>query len=282
MKLTISFTDGHFILIHLHESMKKWASHVQQISNKYHYSLNSELSALYNGKFENKDSDRIKLVYGILLETVNTIEDDRLKEISLPTEFTHDQNLLNKLHRYYTDNAKVVDQNSELFRNVSKINYCVHELESYTINRYAGTGYHSHLWFHVRENPVPIDCWVNLEEHEKENYNFFNYDYKYTVRLDRSILGKCVLQCFEENDDPNAKDCTGRLGSYGGFFIDTDNNLRELYQSDKFVSWCKSHGNEVKEMPLEFVIGNVERFSDEPKNYVHKTLSKINFDLVST
>ena len=124
-----------------------------------------------------------------------------------------------------------------------------------------------------------MDCWIDLNEEKQENYKFFEYDYKYTVRLDRSILGKCVLQAFEENDDPNAKDCTGRLGSFGGFFIDTNNNLKKLYKSDKFRNWCNRHGRQLDKLPLEFVIGYVEQFSDTPESYQSKQLAKLTFDI---
>jgi hypothetical protein len=183
---------------------------------------------------------------------------------------------LNKLHRYYTDSSAVVDQKSELFELVSKINYCVHELENFTSSR--NKGHVSDLWVHIHDYPIPMDCWIDLNDKEQENYKFFDYNYEYAVRLDRSILGKCVLQAYEENDDPNAKDCTGRLGSFGGFFIDTNRKLKDFYQSNKFNDWCKSHGRDTKEWPLEFVIGNVEHFSDSPKQYRTKTLAKLNFD----
>ena len=272
MKLTINFTDGHYINIRLHQCMSGWAKHVQKISNKYKFYLNKGQSAI--GTSHIKD-DKSKIVYKILLETVEKLKNIRSVGFEVPSQFKYDQDLLNRLHRYYTNSAIELNTESELFQLVSKINYCVHELEEFIPNH--NTTYVSDLWFHVGNYPIPTDCWFGLEDLEQENYKFFDYDYKYTVRLDRSILGKCVLQSFEENDDPNAKDCTGRKGSFGGFFIDTNNKLKELYQTKKFHSWCKTHGRLPGELPLEFVIGNVEHFSDEPKNYNNKILDKLNF-----
>lgn len=277
MKLTITFTDGHHIKVHLHESMKRWIDHLQNISGKYKYSLNSGQSAIGTSAIDN-DTDKATEVYKILLDTIEKLEHVRPIGFAVPKTFTNDQEVLNRLHRYYTDSAAVVDQESEAFELVSKINYCVHELEDYTSSR--NTGYNSDLWFHIHDYPIPMDCWIDLKEHEQENYKFFDYNYKYTVRLDRSILGKCVLQSFEEHDDPNADDCTGRAGSFGGFFIDTNDKLKEVYQSNKFVDWCRSHGKEVTEMPLEFVIGYVDQFSDEPNSYKSKTLAKLDFETV--
>jgi len=274
MRLEIKFTDGHSILINLHESMKEWASHVQQISNKYKFSLNKGRSAIGTEDIkENKSTE----IYKILLDTVAKLEHTKPIGFDIPKTFSSDQNLLNRLHRYYTEAASIVDKKSELFELVSKINYCVHELEEFTTDH--NPTYTSDLWFHVDDYPIPMDCWLDLGNQKQENYKFFDYDYDYTVRLDRSILGKCVLQAFQENDDPNAKDCTGRLGSFGGFFIDTNKKLKELYQSDKFINWCGQHGKLPHELPLEFVIGYVQQFSDEPGAYKNKTLEKLNFEV---
>ena len=268
MKLTIDFTDGHTIKINLHDSMTPWAKHVEKLSGKYKYGLNDAQSAIGTHKATE--------VYQILLDTIEKLQQPRPIGFTVPKKFTHDQEMLNKLHRYYTDSSAVVDQKSELFELVSKINYCVHELENFTSSR--NKGHVSDLWVHIHDYPIPMDCWIDLNDKEQENYKFLDYNYDYAVRLDRSILGKCVLQAYEENDDPNAKDCTGRLGSFGGFFIDTNRKLKDFYQSNKFNDWCKSHGRDTKEWPLEFVIGNVEHFSDSPKQYRTKTLAKLNFD----
>ena len=58
--------------------------------------------------------------------------------------------------------------------------------------------------------------------------------------------------------------------------------LKELYESDKFIGWCKQHGKLPRELPLEFVIGEVKNFSDEPTVYKHKTLAKLNFEVPSS
>ncbi len=268
MKLTIEFTDGHHIKINLHDSMIPWAKHVQTLTGKYKYGLNDGQSAIGTHKAPE--------VYKILLDTIEKLQPLRPIRFTVPENLTNDQEVLNKLHRYYTDSCAVVEQDSELFDLVSKINYCVHELEAPAPSTIT-EGYISELWIHIDDYPIPTDCWFDLRDMEQENYKFFDYDYEYVVRLDRSILGKCVLQAYEENDDPNAKDCTGRAGSFGGFFIDTNKKLKNFYQSNKFDDWCKGHGKDTKEWPLEFVIGNVEQFSDKPEQYKNKTLAKLNF-----
>lgn len=254
--------------------MKKWATHVQRIANKHKFSLNYGRSAI--GTTDVKEG-KSTAVYKILFDTVQKLEHIRPVGFDIPKTFTSDQDILNRLHRYYTETASVVDTESELFKLASKINYCVHELEEFTPR--INPTYTSDLWFHVDDYPIPTECWIDLIDQQHENYKFFDYDYDYTVRLDKSILGKCVLQAFEENDDPNQKDCTGRLGSFGGFFIDTDNKLKELYSSDQFTNWCRQHGRLPRELPLEFVIGNVQQFSDEPNKFKHKTLENFDFEV---
>jgi hypothetical protein len=274
MRLKIDFTDGHFIQVNLHETAKKWASHVKQISNKYQFTLNKVHSAIGTEDIQENNGSA---TYNILLDTVEKLKHIRPMGFDIPKNFSHDQDLLNRLHRYYTNSASEVDIKSELFKLVSKINYCVHELEKFTPS--DNPTYVSDLWFHVDHYPIQMDCWIDLNDQQQENYKFFDYDYDYTVRLDRSILGKCVLQAFEENDDPNANDCTGRVGSFGGFFIDTNKKLKELYESDKFIQWCRRHGKQPHEFPLEFIIGKVQQFSDKPSEFKHKTLAGLNFDI---
>ena len=56
MDLKITFTDGHYIDVILHDSMKRWVEHVQKISAKYKYGLNSGKSAVDTGKVENNEN----------------------------------------------------------------------------------------------------------------------------------------------------------------------------------------------------------------------------------
>jgi hypothetical protein len=96
------------------------------------------------------------------------------------------------------------------------------------------------------------------------------------VLLDQSILGKCVLQSFIENDDPTQDDCTGRLGSFGGFFIDLNDNRKKIYKSTQFKDWIKSYN--MTNIPYEFPIGYVE--SDQFKEFSLRYKDSFIFDRV--
>ena len=137
---------------------------------------------------------------------------------------------------------------------IDNINVAVHELEK-TIQIPSDIHIH-HLQFLLKNHNETK--WHKFTEYDYlHNFKYFDMKEKYDnlVLLDRSILGKCVLQSFMEDDDPCAKDCTGRLGSLGGFVIETDDNRLKIYKSNKFIDWCKRHELTVDDLPLEFPIG---------------------------
>ena len=287
MKIKILYSDNNFILIALHnlDSIRKWHTHCNKLVSKYSYRMNNPLSAIETGKIKGNetlalntsDKDKIQKVYTILLDSLKKLSDkDMNVNFKVPNQFTFDQTVLNNLHRYYTDNAKKFKQDTRIFELISNINYCCHELEDFTTMRRQG--YVSDLWFHISKYPIQMDCWMSFTDSEiKENYNFLDYDYQYPVRLDRSILGKCVLQAYEEDDNPLADDCTGRLGSFGGFFVDTDQKLKKIYQSELFRNWCSTHRVTPDKLPLEFLIGQVQEHSDDMTAYIHKNFEGIEF-----
>jgi hypothetical protein len=89
------------------------------------------------------------------------------------------------------------------------------------------------------------------------------------VTLSRSILGKCFLQSFYEEDDPTCDDCGGRQMSSGGFYVDIDDTRRRIYESPEFNSWLKKYSLNRTECPLEFQLGNVVESSDDLKNFLN-------------
>jgi hypothetical protein len=119
--------------------------------------------------------------------------------------------------------------------------------------------------------------WLSFTEEEQQiNYTYFDSDLPLVI-LDSAILGKCVMQSFAEDDDFTAKDCTGRLGSYGGFWIDLTDNRKQIYQSDYFKKWLEKHFY-VWGVPLEFPIGYVKNYQ-EVLQWINKDLKfeKIEF-----
>ena len=200
----------------------------------------------------------------------------------LPSKFNYDQQTLNLLHRFFTYNAlwhhhggkNPFDENFILPNNLSyydwhaiidPINVKVHDLEIYTDpsknKKFITDLFPINDWY-VRSTSYE---WYQFSSDDAEhNYRFFDFsEHENLVMLDNSILGKSVLQSFYENDDPTCRDCTGRLGSYGGFIISKNNHRQQIYRSQNFADWCKKHDLSTTRLPYEFVIGKAQSI---PKN----------------
>jgi len=218
----------------------------------------------------------------------------------LEKHFDYDQQTLNKLHRVFTINQDWLDKGHldshpldpnfilpyqdknkwELL--IGKINSAVHNLEKFTLpglNRDFVDDYfpiESYSYSSIRSSHR--DRWIQFDEEDlRLNYNYLDLNHKHIVTLDKSILGKSVLQSFYENDDPTAFDCTGRLGSSGGFVIDTNNNRKEIYQSVAFESWLDEYNLNLKDMPLEFSIGHVVHATDDLNEFKNFQFAYIEF-----
>jgi hypothetical protein len=262
----------------------KWFKHYQQINvDKNYYS--PWLFKLSSGNTIS-DLDICKY-WNQIKSAVSELERIGYQfPFSISNDFDRSQDTLNRLHRFFTYNVlwyhklwpeynteNPFDKNFKLpdgmpFRDwlniIDQINQSVHSLEDFTdvhenkkfiLDQYP----FSMIAFNpVRKSNTDLDHWLEFtEEDQTHNFNDYWNVESPLVTLDRSILGKCVLQSFYENDDPNAHDCTGRMGSYGGFEIEIDNTRKKIYRSDQFTQWAALHGRDIQSMPLEFPIGYV-------------------------
>lgn len=203
----------------------------------------------------------------------------------IPEVFNYDQQLLNKLHRFFTYNSAWYLENSSnthlavtsnlydpnfiiefddfytWHKIIDPINLSCHFLETFTNNA------NKNLLLKYSLNSLCINLkksgefdanWIEFNSDEQqENYKYQEY-YKLKkplVLLDNCILGKSYLQSFLNNDDPNAIDCTGRLGSHCNFLIDLNEDRNKLYNSSEFKIWLLKFG--IKNPTLEFPIGFV-------------------------
>jgi len=204
---------------------------------------------------------------------------------TLESTFDYDQQTLNKLHRFFTYNqdwsnqdwldkkclvSNPFDSNFVLEKHdkkrwellIRKINTAVHNLEKCTLPDYnrdfVDAHYPIECFTYTNTSSSHKDRWITFDQEDlKLNYNYLDLEHKHIVTLDKSILGKCLMQSFYENDDPTAQDCTGRLGSSGNFSIDLNDNRKKIYQSPEFSSWLSGYELNLKDMPLEFSIGFV-------------------------
>lgn len=276
MKIKLTFQHNEFIEIDLFNEpgVQKWFDHFSKFSSDY-YSCNAWPPDNYWQEFKIDELRAEELFYinslwSTMLETTKQLNCN----ICLPEKFNYDQNLLNQLHRFFTSNSKLVD-----YTIIHKINHVVHRLERYTApsnNRINTLNNYTVADIHICPNRIETDHtpWLQFSEHEqKQNYRYFEYDIDNLVLLDLSILGKCILQSFYDDDDPTQLDCTGRLGSFGGFIISLNNDRKQIYQSQIFLDWLARYNLDPLNQPYEYPIGYVKNKSTELKNFLSWTSS---------
>lgn len=203
---------------------------------------------------------------------------------NLKDNFDYRQSTLNDLHRFFTynilwsheshklnpyDNTFIIPYDVDYqswHQLLDRMNISIHFLEYHTNNsnknEINSLFKRSMKALHV----IPKKrFWFNFENLSYEaNQNFLSSEDCIPVVLDDSILGKSFLQSFVTNDDPTCQDCTGRLGSHGGFYIDFNNDRKKLYKSTLFLNWLKKYKLNPTTVPYEFLIGYVSNMSDIP------------------
>jgi hypothetical protein len=282
MQIKINYTKNHYTLIQLFDnsSVRKWFNYVstKNYNYKYHLERTPSVNKTVNVAYEwNSIQNTIEYLNKIGLYL----------NFDLPNAFDYQQSTLNKLHRFFTYNMlwyDVKDDTPNPFSpqfkldNITKdewhniidvINEAVHTLEkvaTLTKNAISISPPINFLSFPPRKDRNTN--WLEFDETDiKQNYEYFNNtQYRYLVVLDRSILGKCILQSFVENDDPSAADCTGRMGSHGGFTIVDNPRLQQIYQSPEFKDWANSFNLDINSLPYEFPIGYVVSSTVEVDN----------------
>jgi hypothetical protein len=255
MKLKLCFNDDSFdVCLFENKTVSKWFRHFKQINSSNNYytavndSLGSNISGYNSASWKNIQDTMIKL------------ESIGFQVPNVSADFDRDQKTLNFLHRFFTyntlwyykqeDNPETpnpYDRNFKIPKGMSfqdwidiidVINVAVHDLERFTVPHVNKKLIDDHyplkyvMFNPNRKSHTDLTPWLEFDEEDiKYNYTYFDYDHNYQlVTLNQSILGKCILQSFYENDDPTADDCTGRLGSYGGIVVDLNNNWKLLNQ----------------------------------------------------
>lgn len=301
MKIILLWEDDNFIEITLlnNPAVNRWYHYFKDDSLKY--KLSSIIELTVNSITEDLEIE-VNQHYQRLKNVVN---DAKLKFnhksplLNIPENFTRDQQLLNKLHRFFTYHSALLfylikepnkydpnfkidfDKENEWFKIIEEINQLVHLLERYTLPQINLQDTFNNGWS-LPELLVTIPKNLTKPWNEKtihfseeeilHNYNFnLNDSDEYSVVLAQNILGKCVLQSYAEMDDPTEFDCTGRLLSFGDFVVDLSNNRRKIYNSKFFKKWLKRYNKEPEQMPLEFQIGKVTKFSDSPESFINKS-----------
>jgi len=249
MKLNMIFKNNIEIAIELFDkpAVRKWFDHFKQMHTSYY-----RFDIIETYKKEPPDENKITEHWTNILQALAILNSD----LNIPDKFDFNQRTLNMLHRFFTSNFGILD-----FEIINQINESVHRLECYTVPGANSIFYETliptNLHCNVNRDGNDKSPWLTFSEKDQQlNYEYLDMDQQNLVLLDMSILGKCVLQSFIEDDDPTKEDCTGRLGSFGGFFIDLNDNRRKIYKSTQFKDWIKSYN--MNNIPYEFPIGYVK------------------------
>ena len=290
MQIQVWFSNDKYVDIRLFDNstVAKWFLHFQKLSLNNFYDARPISEFIHHRQI---DKTTIDNCWNSILDTLDKLSNMGYNiAFQTPDIFDYKQSTLNFLHRFFTYNAawywdnknnptvpNPFDTNfrlpeelsySEWLGLIDNINNAVHRLEHSTdlvdnkkfiLKELPVTAIHVNP---SSRTPTDLSPWLSFTEDEQQlNYTYFDSDVPLVV-LDLSILGKCVLQSFAEDDNLNANDCTGRLGSYGGFFVDLTDNRKKIYQSEQFKNWVTKHNRDFASLPLEFPIGYVENYQD--------------------
>jgi hypothetical protein len=283
MKLKLCFDDDSFdVCLFENKTISKWFQHFKQINSSNNYTA-------VNVSLVSMTSEYNVASWKNIQDTMKKLKSIGFQVPDVTADFDRDQKTLNFLHRFFTfnvlwyykqehnpDTPNPYDRNFKIpedmsfqdwFDIINVINDAVHNLERFTVPHVNKKLIEDHypldyVLFRPNKKPHDLIPWLPFDEEDiKYNYTYFDYDHNYQlVTLNQSILGKCMLQSFYENDDPTADDCTGRLGSFGGFVVDLNNNRKSLYCSSEFKQWVESYHLDLKNLPLEFPIGYINNF----------------------
>lgn len=271
MQIKINYANDHSILIQLFDNpaVKRWFEYFSTKNYNYRYQY-YQVPML-------DDAVDIEYHWSNIQSALSKLSQIGL-DFDLPVQFDYQQSILNKLHRFFTYNLlwydvkdstpnpfnpdfKLVNfTKDEWFSTIDPINQSVHCLEKRTILTKNADSINPPIKGLSFKTDKPNGLsWLHFDATDiKQNYEYFNnIHHPHLVTLDASILGKCVLESFVTDDDPMAKDCTGRLGSHGGFVIDTNTSRQEVYESSAFQSWAESYNVSPDQIPYEFPIGHV-------------------------
>jgi hypothetical protein len=304
MQLKLIFPNSHITIeLKQHPTIEKWFKFFQNITNQqpdyYRMFFSDEFRLPRRPKIDHKKQ------WKIIQDSLTVMRDaGYCMPFEIPAEFDFSQSTLNQLHRFFTYNCDWWHQQETKpnpFDNnfrpppewdfaywhsiIRQINQAVHTLEvcvtTPTKLLYQEPGGKMILPSWILNTPASITGelieirYLPFDSYEQScNYEPMDFSRGAPVTLNASILGKCMLQSYFEEDDPTAEDARGREGSYGGYCIHLNRRREEIYRSEHFRQWAASYGRTVDSLPLEFQIGHVvgtsmeDLYKFDPQRYI--------------
>lgn len=236
--------------------------------NKDHPRVKSNILALKNSV----DFLKTKVVDFDFSESTQAIEEFEKTSMQAP---------LNVLHRHFTWLVmfhKTQVKPLEIWQTVQQINTSVHTLEALVASKHniLRHQYPSMMFsisftekvkylerFGVWKKPI-----TETFDHRVENIDF-------NVWMNEDILGKDLIRCYLDGDNPNNLDIQGNNFYTPNIIIDTNYAYRNILQSSDFNKWLDS--NLLKPKLLNrYPIGNVRNI-DDLLEIVDSKISKVYF-----
>jgi hypothetical protein len=308
MKLKLNFLNNDYILINVFEENIAWFKFFQNLKNSNNYipTIQTARIGYYNNNTSRETTG--------WLEIIENTEYLKSQNFKLPYEllekFNFNQELLNIIHRFFTynsawamescnhdmsgntpivpstpnpfDSSFVPTDTLKFLTAISNLNIAVHNLEisCMTNNKQSVLNIIKNnkiFWINPRSNfDYTSKGWFLVENILDEFQKSYINDYP-NVIMTEEIQGKSYLRAFIDNDDPTKLDVSGRYGSYGGFFIDTNNDRKTIYESQEFKNWLAQYDLKKEDLPLEWPLGQVIDSSLELKRFSQSNFVDIDF-----
>lgn len=244
---------------------RRWFNYAQSLSKNNFYLSGQWLMLLGRQSDKNIDLYTQELRSAIDYCAEHIKDYDFSATVSALEQFAQDQqqkhcNLIHRtfttmtlgghLKKYYTP---------ELDKQVHIINSAVHKLESAAAyqtlehrKRFNGRVLQIMFTDANRMEGVDFSMW-NTPIEETFDHTIENTDYN--VWLNEDILGKDLIRCFLDDDDPNNPDITGNLFLTPSLYVDIDRQYHAILSSPEFNRW---HASRCPGRPLNrWPIGNI-------------------------
>lgn len=214
--------------------------------------------------------------YQVLKETVEKLANMNFPypEV-LPENFdTVDQELMNRLHRHFTNSCldlwdlRYPRQNAtDVDKILQKLNFLVHELEHYlptNVKIKYGKSV-TELWTICNGQELSYDIFPLRQYHSYEPADLI---------IDGHILGKTLLESFKCQDTPTSWDTRGHMRTNGGANMLLENFRQEIYNSQDFIDWLTQHGTDKNRSFADFPLGYFVPGHKQKLKELIKTLNK--------
>jgi hypothetical protein len=194
----------------------------------------------------------------VIISQINTTEFP--VEFDVPPTFKYaDQDLMNRLHRHFTNScytlwdlryANVGPSQESVSLVLHELNEVIHRLENY-----LQTPYKIQLAKTYTQEEVHVQCDGNEFGYDIYPFRCYHSYDQADLILDSYILGKTLLESFACNDNPINWDTAGHMKTNGGAIITVGDVRQQIYNSPEFNNWLQEHNVNKHSMHADFPLG---------------------------